>query len=84
MDSIQFFRTLLNKLTEELQNKLSDKDNINKFVENNKYISDKEIVDAIEELENVNSYLYSIEALIERILDFKVAKNVEVEFNKIS
>ena len=32
-----------------------------------------EITDAIEELENVNAYLYSIEALIEKILDIKVA-----------
>tara|TARA_S200000501_G_C20415195_1_gene565410 strand:- start:88 stop:228 length:141 start_codon:yes stop_codon:yes gene_type:complete len=33
-----------------------------------------EITDAIKELENVNAYLYPIEALIERILDIKVAK----------
>ena len=43
-----------------------------------------EIADAIEELENVNNFPYYIEALIERILYIKVAKNVEVEFNKIS
>ena len=84
MDSIQFFRTLLNKLTEELQNKLSDKDNRDKSVKNNQHISDKEITDAIEELENLNVYLNSIEALMETIFDIKIAKNVEVEFKKIS
>ena len=39
-----------------------------------------EITDAIEELENVNACLYSLEALMEKIFDIKVAKNVEVEF----
>ena len=81
--SIQSFRTLCSKVTEELQNQLSDKDIKEKFVENN-YVSDIEIKDAIEELENVNAYLYSIEALMERILDIKVARNMEFKFNKIS
>ena len=43
-----------------------------------------EIRDEIEELENVNCYLYSIEALMERIFDIKVFKNVEVKFKEIS
>ena len=43
-----------------------------------------EITDEIEELENVNCYLYSIEALMERIFDIKVFKNVEVKFKEIS
>ena len=54
--SIQSFRTLCSKVTEVLHNQLSDKDFKNKSVENNKHISDIEITDAIEELENVNSY----------------------------
>ena len=82
--SIQSFRTLCSKVTEELHNQLSDKDIKNKSVENNQHISDIEIKDAIEELENLNTFPYYIEALIERILDIKVAKNVEVESNKIS
>tara|TARA_B100001093_G_scaffold116608_1_gene108937 strand:- start:259 stop:399 length:141 start_codon:yes stop_codon:yes gene_type:complete len=45
--SLQSFRTLCNKVTEELQNQLSDKDK-KKSVENNKYISDIEIADATE------------------------------------
>ena len=82
--SIQSFRTLCSKVTEELHNQLSDKDIKNKSVENNQHISDIEITDAIQELANVSAYLYSIEALMERILDIKVAKNMEVKFNKIS
>ena len=78
--SIYSFSTLCSKGTEVLHNQLSDKDLKNKSVENNKHISDIEITDAIEEFENVNPYLYSIEALMEKIFDIKVAKNVEVEF----
>ena len=78
------FWTLCSKVTEVLHNQLSDKDFKNKSVENNKYISDIEITDTIEELENVNAYLYSIGAFMEKNLDIKVAKNVEVEFNLIS
>ena len=43
-----------------------------------------QITDAIEEFENVNAYLYSIEALMEKIFDIKVAKNVGIEFKQIS
>ena len=82
--SIQSFRTLCSKVTEELQNQLSDKDNKDKSIENNKHIFDIEITDAIEELENVNAYLYSIEALMERIFDINVSKNVENKFKEIS
>ena len=81
--SVQSFRTLCSKVTEELQNQLSDKDFKNKSVKNNKHISDIEITDEIEKLENVNSYFYSIEALMERIFDIKVSKNLEVKFEEI-
>ena len=46
--SIQSFRTLCSKVTEVLRNQLSDKDFKNKSVENNNYIFDIEIIDAIE------------------------------------
>ena len=82
--SIQTFRILCSKVIEVLHNQLSDKDFKNKSVENKKHISDKEITDVIEEFENINAYLYSIEALMERILDIKVARNVEFKFNKNS
>ena len=82
--SIQSFRTLCSKVTEELQKQLSVKHIKDNSVENNKYISDIEITDVINELENVNAYLYSIEALMERIFDIKVSQNVEVKFKEIS
>ena len=82
--SIQSFRTLWSAVTEELHNQSSDKDIKNKSFKNNKHISDIEITDAIDELENVNDYLYSIKSLIEGILDIKVFNNVEVELIKIS
>ena len=82
--SIQSFRTLCSKVTEELQKQLLDKDIKEKSADNNKHISDLEVTEAIEELENVNAYLYSIEALMERIFDIKVSQNVEVKFKEIS
>ena len=82
--SIQSFRTLCSKVTEELQKQLSDKNIKDNSLENNKHISDIEIKDAINELENVNAYLYSIEALMERIFDVKVSQNVEVKFKEIA
>ena len=82
--SIQSFRTLCGKVTEELQNQLSEKHIDANSVEDNKHISDSEITDAIDELENVNAYLYSIEALMERIFDIKVSENIEIKFKEIS
>ena len=82
--SVQSFRTLCGKVSEELQKQLSDKYIEGNFIEDNKNISDVEITEAIDEIENVNAYLYSIKALMEMIFDIKVAKNVEVEFKKIS
>ena len=76
-------RLILNRLFHQKPD-LSDKDFKNKSVENNNHISDIEITDAIEQLENESAYLYSIEALMEKIFDIKVVKNVEVEFKKIS
>tara|TARA_B100000941_G_scaffold1624_1_gene991 strand:+ start:98 stop:553 length:456 start_codon:yes stop_codon:yes gene_type:complete len=82
--SIQSFRTLCSKVTDELQKQLSDKDNEEILIEGNKHISDSEIAEAIDELENVNAYLYSIEALMERVFDIKVSENIELKFKEIS
>ena len=82
--SIQSFRTLCSKVTEELQKKLSDKQAEGYLNEKDKHISDLEITNALEELENVNAYLFSIEALMERIFDIKVSENIEVKFKEIS
>ena len=82
--SIQSFKTLCSKVTEVLHNQLSDKDNKDKSVENNNHASDIEITDVIEQLKNINTHLKSIEALMERIFDIKVSKNVEIKFQEIS
>ena len=82
--SIQSFRTLCSKVTDELQKQLSDKYTEETSIDSEKNISDSEITDAIDELENVNAYLYSIEALMERIFDIKVSENVELKFKEIS
>ena len=82
--SIQSFRTLCSKVTEELQKQLSEKHIRANDIEQNKHISEIEITEAIDQLENVNAYLFSIEALMERVFDIKVSENVELKFKEIS
>jgi len=77
--SIQSFRTLCTKITDELQRELSEKDS-----NEEKNISDTEITEALDELESVNAYLYSIEALMERIFDTKISNNIESKFKEIA
>ena len=83
--SIQSFRTLCGKVTEELQKKLTEKDSISESnCKNIKKLTFEEIEEAINELENINAYLYSIEALMERIFDVKVSDKIETEFKEIA
>ena len=83
--SIQSFRTLCTKITDELQRELSEREsNEDVSVEEKKHISDIEITDALDELESVNAYLYSIEALMERIFDTKISNNIESKFKEIA
>ena len=82
--SIQSFRTLCSAVTEELHNQLSDKKTENNAIGCKQNISDTEITNMIDELENVNAYLYAIEALMERVFDTKVTKNIELKFREIS
>ena len=82
--SIQSFRTLCGKVTNELQKKLSDKNSEACSSEDSKHVSESEMIDAIDELENVNAYLYSIEALMERIFDTKFPENIESKFKEIA
>ncbi len=82
--SIQSFRTLCSKVINDLQRELSEREsNENKILEEN-HISDLEITEALDELESVNAYLYSIEALMERIFDTKFSNNVEFKFKEIA
>jgi len=74
--SIQSFRTLCGKVTEDLQKRLANKDQ--------NICSNEELEEAINELENINAYLYSVEALMERIFDIKVSDKIETKFKEIA
>ena len=80
--SIQSFRTLCSHVIEELQSQLSN--DVKEDTQDNKHISDSEITEAINEIENVNAYLFSIEALMERIFECKLSDKVELKFKEIA
>jgi len=82
--SIQSFRTLCTKVTDELQRKLSERESDENNSPDVQHISNIEIAEALDELESVNAYLYSIEALMERIFDTKISKNIEQKFKEIA
>ena len=82
--SIQSFRTLCSKVTSELQRQLSERESNEDLSLDEKHISDIDITEALDELESVNAYLYSIEALMERIFDTKISKNIEKKFKEIA
>ena len=82
--SIQSFRTLCSKVTNELQRQLSDRESNENISQEEKHISVADITEALDELESVNAYLYSIEALMERIFDTKISKNIESKFKEIA
>ena len=82
--SIQSFRTLCTKITDELQRELSERESNEEISLEEKHISDTEITEALDELESVNAYLYSIEALMERIFDTKISNNIESKFKEIA
>ena len=82
--SIQSFRTLCTKITDELQRELSERESNEGNSEGDKHISDTEITEALDELESVNAYLYSIEALMEKIFDSKISNNIELKFKEIA
>ena len=82
--SIQSFRTLCTKMTDVLQRELSEKESNDDISPEDKHISDTEITEALDELESVNAYLYSIEALMERIFDTKISKKIESKFQEMA
>ena len=83
--SIQSFRTLCGKVTEELQKKLdSIDDKTHESIEDSNICTNAELEDAISELENINAYLYSIEALMERIFEINVSNKIETEFKDVA
>ena len=83
--SIQSFRTLCGKVTEELQKRLAYADDkVHQPSEDGNTCTNEELEVAINELENINAYLYSIEALMERIFDTKVSDKIEANFKEIA
>jgi len=82
--SIQSFRTLCTKIADQLQKELSQRELHEDISSEEKHISDLEITEALDELESVNAYLYSIEALMERIFDTKISNNIESKFKEIA
>ena len=82
--SIQSFRTLCTKITDELQRELSLRESNDDLIPEERDISDTEITEALDELESVNAYLYSIEALMERIFDTKISNNIESKFKEVA
>jgi len=82
--SIQSFRTLCSKVSNELQRQLSERESNEDLSLEEKHISEIDITEALDELESVNAYLYSIEALMERIFDTKISNNIESKFKEIA
>jgi len=82
--SIQSFRTLCTKITDDLQRELSERESNEDNSSKENHISDKEITEALDELESVNAYLYSIEALMERIFETKITNNIESKFKELA
>ena len=82
--SIQSFRTLCSKVTNELQKQLTERELNQDIKLEEKDISVEDISEALDELESVNAYLYSIEALMERIFDIKISNNIESKFKEIA
>ena len=82
--SIQSFRTLCSKVTNELQRQLSERESNEDISSEEKHIPNTEITEALDDLESVNAYLYSIEALMEKIFDTKMSNNIESIFKEIA
>ena len=82
--SIQAFRTLCSKVTNDLQKQLSESESNKDTVPEEKHISVEDLTEALDELESVNAHLYSIEALMERIFDTKISNDIESKFKEIA
>ena len=82
--SIQSFRTLCTKVTDDLQRELSERESNKDISPTENHISGKDITEALDELESVNAYLYSIEALMEKIFETKISNNIESKFKEIA
>ena len=82
--SLQSFRTLCGQVTDELQKKLSEMDSKDAEFSKDNSCNYAEISETLGNLENINAYLYSIEALMERIFDVNVSEKIELKFKEIA
>ena len=85
--ALQSFRTLSGKVLEDLQKQFSHNPSNNspENLADGSFENKKEsITQAIEDLENINAHLFSIEALMERVFDVKVPEEVENKFREIA
>ncbi len=81
--ALQSFRTLCGKVTDELQKKLAEMES--REIDSSQDLScTEEISETLSQLENINAYLYSIEALMERIFDVNVSEKIELKFKEIA
>ena len=85
--ALQSFRSLCGRVLEDLQKELNlnlsnqaEQDFKTGTIEK----KEKPITQVISDLENINAHLYSVEALMERIFDFKVPDEVEDKFREIA
>ena len=85
--ALQSFRSLCGRVLEDLQKELNlnssnhaEQDCKTGTIEK----KEKPITQVISDLENINAHLYSVEALMERIFDFKVPDEVEDKFREIA
>jgi len=67
-----------------LERQLTERESSEDITLEEKHISVEDITEALDELESVNAYLYSIEALMERIFDMKLSNNIESKFKEIA
>ena len=82
--SLQSFRTLCGKVTEDLQKKLSELEAHNKEGNEENCLNVTQLNESINELENINAYLFSIEALMEKIFETKVSETIEAKFREVA
>ena len=82
--SIQSFRTLCGKVSEDLQKEIADIQKGIEEVDVNNSQNNSELVETLSEIENINAYLYSIEALMERIFEVKVSEKIESKFREVA
>ena len=85
--ALQSFRTLSGRVLEDLQKHSVQKTTDNSgnevtVTETPDGIDD--IQQAISDLENINAYLFSIEAIMERVFDVKVPESVEQKFRELA